>query len=83
MYLPCWNVTRQGLVRPAKCGPRVVLVHGNPVDADEVEVRVMRVEYDLERAAAAIRASALPDELADYLLRGGSSRPAEEAADAG
>ena len=39
--------------------------------ADQVQVSIVRVAYDVERAASAIRASALPDELADYLLSGG------------
>ncbi|MFW6201371.1 MAG: metallophosphoesterase family protein [Gemmatimonadota bacterium] len=37
-------------------------------------VEFVRVEYDVARAAAAIRASGLPDELADFLEAGG--RPA-------
>ncbi len=41
---------------------------------DEPRVEVVRVEYDVERAAAAIRESELPDAFADYLLAGG--RPA-------
>ncbi len=38
---------------------------------DSVNVEVVRVEYDLKRAAAAIRASELPDEFATYLETGG------------
>jgi predicted phosphodiesterase len=38
---------------------------------DTVDVAFVRVEYDVERAAAAIRDSALPDDFADSLLTGG------------
>lgn len=38
-------------------------------------VELVRVEYDLEEARAGIRASALPDEFAEYLATGG--KPAE------
>lgn len=37
-----------------------------------VEVEVHRVEYDLERAARAIRESELPDEFAQFLATGGT-----------
>ncbi len=41
-------------------------VHGNlPA------LEVVRVEYDVERAAAAIRESELPNDFAEYLLSGG------------
>ena len=43
-------------------------------EGEAVEVEVVRVEYDLARAAAAIRASELPDEFAEQLESGG--RPA-------
>jgi hypothetical protein len=36
-------------------------------------VEFRRVEYDLERAMCGIRASGLPEELADYLRTGGGS----------
>lgn len=36
-----------------------------------VGVEFVRVEYDLERAMAGIRASSLPDDFADYLATGG------------
>jgi len=39
-------------------------------DGDPI-VEFVRVEYDVEAIASAIRASQLPDELAEYLLRGG------------
>lgn len=41
------------------------------VGASDLSVDVRRVAYDVERTAAAIRASELPNELADYLLAGG------------
>lgn len=53
------------------------------VDADRVDVQLVRTEYDLERAVEAIRASELPDLFADYLRGGGATKPVEEAADAG
>lgn len=43
------------------------------VGAGEPVVEFVRVEYDLARAAAAIRASELPDDLADFLESGGES----------
>jgi predicted phosphodiesterase len=46
-------------------------------------VDFVRVEYDLQGAMAAIRASDLPDDFAGYLAVGGMPRPVEEAADAG
>lgn len=41
------------------------------MDGEAVEVEVVRVEYDVDRAAAAVRESDLPDEFADYLKTGG------------
>lgn len=41
------------------------------VDRAEVHVQFVRVDYDVERAAAAIIASELPDEFATYLRAGG------------
>ena len=38
-----------------------------------VSVEFVRVEYDLERAMAAIRQSELPDDFAEYLRAGGES----------
>jgi predicted phosphodiesterase len=49
----------------------VVLEVGGGAPAASVEFR--RVEYDLERAMGGIRASGLPEELADYLRTGGGS----------
>lgn len=44
------------------------------LDGDRTGSELVRVGYDVEAAAAAIRASDLPDDFADYLLTGG--RPA-------
>ncbi|HEX4684775.1 MAG TPA: metallophosphoesterase family protein [Gemmatimonadaceae bacterium] len=41
------------------------------LDANEAAVEFKRVEYDVERAADAIHASTLPNELAEYLRTGG------------
>ena len=41
------------------------------MDGESVLVDVVRVEYDLARAAAAVRESTLPDEFAEYLETGG------------
>jgi predicted phosphodiesterase len=41
------------------------------VTKDAVRSRVVRVEYDVERAARAILATTLPPEFAEYLRRGG------------
>jgi predicted phosphodiesterase len=43
------------------------------IDADTTRVEYRHVEYDVERAAEAIIASALPDEFAHYLRSGGTS----------
>jgi predicted phosphodiesterase len=49
------------------------------MDGGAVEVELARVEYDLARAAAGIRASSLPDDFAEYLETGGM--PKSPAAD--
>ncbi len=41
------------------------------MDGDAVDVEVVRVDYDVDRAATAIRESDLPDDFADYLITGG------------
>jgi len=51
------------------------------LDGESVDVEFVRVEYDLERAASAIRESDLPDDFAEYLETGGM--PKTRAADAG
>ena len=43
------------------------------IEAGEPSVEFRRVEYDVERTAEAILASALPDEFAHYLRSGGAS----------
>ncbi|MBT8337600.1 MAG: metallophosphatase family protein [Gemmatimonadetes bacterium] len=49
------------------------------MDGASVAVEFTRVEYDLARAAEAVRASTLPDAFAEYLETGGRlSRPVEE-----
>lgn len=54
------------------------------MDGDAVEVEVVRVEYDLARAAEAVRASDLPDEFARDLETGGVRGPRlAETPDAG
>ncbi len=51
------------------------------MDGEAVDVGFVRVEYDLERAAQAVRESELPDDFAGYLETGGM--PRTYAADAG
>ena len=51
------------------------------MDGEAVEVEFARVEYDIERAASAIRESELSDDFADYLETGGM--PKGLAADTG
>jgi predicted phosphodiesterase len=51
--------------------------------AGRPRVEFVRVEYDLEQAMAAIRATDLPDDFAEYLATGGVPRPAGAAADPG
>jgi len=45
------------------------------MDGDSVAVDFVRVEYDVERAASAIRESELPDDFAEYLETGGQPGP--------
>ncbi len=59
--------------RPKDGDPRACWVTVD-MDGESVEVSVERVEYDVGRAADAIRRSELPDEFAAYLETGG--RPA-------
>lgn len=51
------------------------------MDGESVTIDFVRVEYDLDRATAAIRYSDLPDDFAEYLETGGA--PRKQAADAG
>jgi diadenosine tetraphosphatase ApaH/serine/threonine PP2A family protein phosphatase len=53
----------------------VLLDMGN----DDPQVTTIRVPYDLETTMAAIRASDLPNEFAEYLRTGGRSTPAPAA----
>ncbi|HET7234681.1 MAG TPA: metallophosphoesterase family protein [Longimicrobium sp.] len=46
------------------------------LSGDTPAVEFVRVEYDLDMATRAIRASDLPDEFADYLATGGKPAPA-------
>jgi hypothetical protein len=46
-----------------------------------VDVRMVRVDYDIDRAAEGIRASELPDDFAEVLRTGGKS-PADVGSDA-
>lgn len=49
------------------------------MDGGRVDVEFRRVAYDVKAVAAAIRASTLPDEFADYLETGGKPVSAEAA----
>jgi predicted phosphodiesterase len=49
------------------------------IDGERTDVEFRRVAYDVKKAAAAIRASTLPDEFAAYLETGGILTPAAEA----
>lgn len=51
------------------------------MDGQAVDVEFGRVEYELERAATAVRESELPDDFAEYLETGG--KPKTRPADAG
>ena len=54
------------------------------MDGEAVAVTFVRVEYDLARAAEAIRGSDLPDDFAEYLETGGMpERTVADASDAG
>ena len=57
--------------RPKDGDPRAGWVRVS-LDADGSEVEFVRVTYDVESAARGIRESALPDDFADHLLRGGA-----------
>jgi predicted phosphodiesterase len=49
------------------------------MNGERTEVEFRRVAYDVKKAAAAIRASTLPDEFAEYLEKGGLLTPAAGA----
>lgn len=59
--------------RPKDGDPRACYALVRFGDADP-EIEIVRVPYDVERAARAIRESGLPEELATHLERGGGSR---------
>ncbi len=61
--------------RPKDGDPRACYVLLDSGDG-EPRVRVVRVPYDVERAAAGVRAAGLPDDLATILLTGGKLEPA-------
>jgi predicted phosphodiesterase len=63
--------------RPKDGDPRACYVLLSD-DGAEVRTEVVRVAYDVARAAEAIRASELPDDFADYLITAG--RPTAPAA---
>lgn len=48
------------------------------VGADEPRVEFVRIDYDVEQAMGAIRASTLPDDFAEYLRAGGQPAPVRE-----
>jgi hypothetical protein len=48
---------------------------GTAMESGHVEVDIRRVEYDLDRAMAGVRASELPDECPNSSGREGSLRP--------
>jgi predicted phosphodiesterase len=58
--------------RPKDGDPRVSYVLLMVGDAGEITTEFVRVEYDVARAARGIRESELPNELAEFLERGGS-----------
>ncbi len=64
--------------RPKDGDPRAgyVLVD---MTAGKVSVENVRVPYDIDRAIAAIRASSLPDEFAEYLRAGGNATTRAES----
>ena len=45
------------------------------VTSEDINVKVVRIDYDVEQAARGILASTLPDDLAEYLRRGGQLSP--------
>lgn len=59
--------------RPKDGEPRAGYVLRRVVESEPVGVEIVRVDYDVERAAKAIVASSLPDDFADYLRTGGRS----------
>jgi len=60
--------------RPKDGDWRAAYVLVEIVRREDVDVELVRVEYDLGRAVAAIRKSGLPDDLAEHLETGGISK---------
>jgi diadenosine tetraphosphatase ApaH/serine/threonine PP2A family protein phosphatase len=60
--------------RPKDGDWRAAYVLVEMVGREDVDVELVRVEYDLGRAVAAIRKSGLPDDLAEHLETGGISK---------
>jgi diadenosine tetraphosphatase ApaH/serine/threonine PP2A family protein phosphatase len=58
--------------RPKDGDPRAGYVRLT-VEAESVRTEIVRVAYDVERAARAILASSLPAEFAAFLLTGGAT----------
>jgi predicted phosphodiesterase len=59
--------------RPKDGDPRVSYALLDVAADGEITTEFVRVEYDVERAARAIRGSALPDEFAEFLETGGAT----------
>ena len=59
--------------RPKDGDPRAGYVRLAVSDTGQVEVEIVRVDYDVERTATAIGASSLPGDFADYLRTGGKN----------
>lgn len=57
--------------RPKDGDPRAGYVRLDFSDGGGVDVQFVRIEYDVERTCAAIEASTLPNDFADYLRTGG------------
>ena len=66
------NIVNTGSVGRPKDGDWRASYAAVTMGTGSVEVEVLRVEYDLERAARAIRESELPDEFAQFLATGGT-----------
>jgi len=72
----CVNTGSVGRPKDGDARAGYVLVHVQP---ERVDTEIIRIEYDVARAVAAIRDSDLPNEFADYLVAGG--RPTVFTAD--
>ncbi len=63
------NTGSVGRPKDGDCRAGYVLLD---IGKGEPRAEVVRVDYDVERTVAAIRESELPDDFADYLLKGGT-----------